>query len=235
MVTISGCAYHPPAPVINAWLEPQAQGADYVVAKGDTIYSIAWQFGLDYTVLAQANHLQYPYPIHPGQRLKMTNIARGAAVPVLPMPVVRTKPTPLKSPVRSVPYSPKPAKAVAKPALQEPMVWHWPAQGQLVRSDGHAGINIAGKLGSPVRASAPGEVVYSGNGIRGYGNLIIIKHDRHTLSAYAYTQNLQVRLGQRVRAGEQIAAMGRDDISQILLHFEIRYDGRPVDPLQLLR
>lgn len=214
---LCGCGNsHAPAPVINAWLQPEAQTADYIVSKGDTIYSIAWQFGLDYKILARANHLKPPYSIYQGQRLKMTTTARGALKPLAPNPAV----LPGAAPVRVT-------------------TWQWPAVGKLVRGyspslTGNAGINIAGRLGSPVRASLSGEIVYSGSGIRGYGNLIIIKHNSHYLSAYAYNQTILVKLGQHVQTGEPIATMGRDDAGQIMLHFEIRYDGRPVDPTRFL-
>jgi lipoprotein NlpD len=226
---LCGCGnYHAPAPVINAWLEPEAQTADYIVSKGDTIYSIAWQFGLDYRTLAQANHLKSPYSIYQGQRLKMTTTARGAVKPPRPAnPEVSPSPE-KRRPSNSPVLAPAPATA-----------WQWPAVGKLMRGyspslTGNAGINIAGRLGSPVRAGLSGEIVYSGDGIRGYGNLIIIKHNRHYLSAYAYNQKILVKLGQQVHTGEQIATMGRDDAGQVMLHFEIRYDGRPVDPMGFL-
>ena len=226
-LVIAACGRQTPAPVINAWLDPGARSSDYIVAKGDTIYSIAWQFGLDYTALARANHLKSPYPIYPGQHLKMTNIPRTAARPA-PEPEY-----PIIAPARKNPQ---------QPSQKQPPVttWQWPANGKLVQGyspalAGNAGINIAGRLGSPVRSGLAGEVVYCGNGIRGYGNLIIIKHNRHYLSAYAYNQKLLVQLGQQVSAGEPIATMGRDSAGQVMLHFEIRYDGRPVDPLRFLR
>lgn len=201
----SSCGRSVPAPVTNAWLGAQAKSADYIVRKGDTIYSIAWQFGLDYVTLARANQLKPPYPIHPGQHLKMTTVARGAAKPLLPKPT-----------------------------------WLWPAKGTITQKyspffTGNPGINIAGPVGSTVRAASAGEVVYSGNGVRGYNDLIIIKHNRHYLSAYAYNQQLLVQPGQHVDAGQPIATMGHNDAGAVLLHFEIRYDGHPVDPLLFLR
>lgn len=230
-VGLCACVSHPPAPVVNAWLQPQAQAADYVVSKGDTIYSIAWQFGLDYHTLARANHLRNPYPIRQGQHLKMTHTPRGA----VPMPVAPqlTKKTLHNTPT-PVPVKPAAIETASKHS------WQWPAIGKLVRGysptlTGNAGINIAGRAGSPIRASLSGEVVYCGNGIRGYGHLIIIKHNSHFLSAYADNQQVNAQLGQKVRTGQQIATMGRDESAQPMLHFEIRYDGRPVDPLHFLR
>lgn len=226
---LCACNDNPPAPVVNAWLEPQQRNADYIVHQGDTIYSIAWQFGLDYAVLAEINHLKSPYKIYAGQHLKMTNVAKGTKIPF-------RESAPAKA-------EPKTAtKAKPKPATDalSTMIWRWPATGKIIQSyslgwQGNAGINIAGKLGSPVRAALSGDVVYCGNGIHGYGNLIIIKHDSHYLSAYAYSQKLLVTLGQHVHTGEIIATMGRDNANLAMLHFEIRYNGQAVDPLHYLR
>ncbi|MBS0351905.1 MAG: peptidoglycan DD-metalloendopeptidase family protein [Proteobacteria bacterium] len=220
---------NPPAPVVNAWLEPKENRTEYVVHNGDTIYSIAWQFGLNYRVLAQENNLKPPYKIYSGQRLKMTIVARGVE------PIYPAKPvshiTPLVQPM-------------ASPARRQKMVnshatWQWPALGKIIgrfdpRLGKNLGVNISGNLGSPIKATLAGEVVYSGSGIRGYGNLIIIKHDKHYLSAYAYNQTLLVKNGQKVHAGQVIGAMGKDAAGRAMLHFEIRYDGRPVDPMKVL-
>src|SRR5262245_59196143 len=137
LILLAGCSPGPPAPVVNAWLEPQEQNSVYVVGKEDTLYSIAWQFGLDYPTLAKMNHLSPPYSVHPGQRLKMTNIARGERLPRLPLG--------------------PPAKVVVKR-------WVWPTQGKIIAVN--AGIDIAGSEHSAVKAAQAGEVVYCGNGIR---------------------------------------------------------------------
>lgn len=100
---------------------------------------------------------------------------------------------------------------------------------------GNKGIDIAGSLGQPVRAAAAGKVVYSGSGVRGYGNLIIIKHNQNYLSAYAYNQRLLVKEGANVKGGEMVAEMGKAETGKVLLHFEIRYNGQPVDPLGFLK
>ena len=236
---LSACMSSTPAPVVNAWLEPQQKNSDYIVHSGDTIYSIAWQFGLNYVVLAQVNHLQYPYRIYSGQHLKMSNVARG----------IQTTQTPSVSSSRLAPttYSPPktyPVKTIPKPPKQHPKQvieqWQWPASGTVIQKfslglEGNPGINISGNLDAPVRAALSGEIVYCSNGVHGYHNLIIIKHNPHYLSAYAYNQKILVHLGQRVKAGDRIAAMGSDPAGRVMLHFEIRYDGQPVDPLKLLR
>jgi lipoprotein NlpD len=252
LICLSACACqsHPPAPVMNAWLEPREKDAEYIVRSGDTIYSIAWQFGLNYVVLANENHLKPPYKIYSGQRLKMTTVARGTEPLLAPQSPVSARTTwgsqggesrifPLHSEQSAVSMrrieteKPHPLPAAGR------AVWQWPAAGKIVdqydpRLGGNLGANISGKLGSPVKAALSGEVVYSGNGIRGYGNLIIIKHNQHYLSAYAYNQALLVKNGQKVRTGQTIGAMGEDEAGQVRLHFEIRYDGRPVDPLKLI-
>lgn len=193
------------APVYDAWKSPYSQNSHYRVKKGDTLYSIAWAFGLDYRDLATVNGLSPPYSISNGQSLNMY-VGRARA----------------------------PAKG-----LRTPSSWHWPTRGRLVEGfsrarAGNKGINIAGKLGQAVRASASGIVVYSGDGVRGYGNLIIIKHNDNYLSAYAFNERLLVSVGMHVNAGQIIATMGRDDDKKVLLHFEIRRDGRPVNPLRFL-
>ncbi len=212
----SGCSEYPPAPVTNAWLQISAKTADYRVRSGDTIYSIAWEFGIDYAALAAANHLSPPYRIYTGQRLKMTTIARGHYL------------------------SRSPIVTVQKIVNNFLIKWHWPAQGRVVEKFSsqlgkNQGLNIAGKFNSSIYAAMAGKIVYNGNGVRGYGNLIIIKHNRHYLSAYAYNERSLVKLGQQVQSGEQIATMGCDDIGRVLLHFEIRRDGQAIDPINLLK
>jgi lipoprotein NlpD len=138
----------------------------------------------------------------------------------------------------NVPLKPIPllAPSFTHPSYQRTEQWLWPAEGQLVNkfSVTSKGIDIAGKEGSPVYASAAGRVVYSGNGLRGYGNLVIIKHNSLYLSAYAHNRHLLVKEGQVVVRGQKIAEMGHTGLGKTILHFEIRRDSRPVDPLTLL-
>jgi lipoprotein NlpD len=115
--------------------------------------------------------------------------------------------------------------------------WRWPTRGEVVGRFGAAGgkgIDISGRAGQEIVASAPGRVVYSGSGLRGYGKLIIIKHNNRYLSAYAHNQKLHVKEGDTVQSGQRIADMGQSDAKRIMLHFEIRRDGKPVDPLKHL-
>lgn len=198
------------APVIEGWSQPSAKNGLYVVQKGDTLYSIAWAFGLDYRDLAQINRLSSPYKISPGQHLQMAGPK-------------------------------KPQKKVYKLAKKDNNIhiWMWPANGSVVKkfslqSNGNKGIDISGSLGSAVKASAEGEVVYSGSGLRGYGKLVIIKHSESFLSAYAYNKNILVKEGQIVKAGQRIATMGQTNSGETMLHFELRYNGKPVNPLRYL-
>lgn len=157
-------------------------------------------------------------------------------------------PAPAPAPVASAPAKPAPAPtapATAAAGVTAAMAvkkaagldWSWPASGQLMGrySDGGSkGVRISGAVGSPVHASANGKVTYVGDGVRGYGNLVIVKHNDQYLSVYAHNSKIVVRDGQSVTRGEKIAEMGNGDTNQPLLHFEIRRFGKPVDPLQFL-
>lgn len=200
----------------------------YQVKPTDTLYSIAWRYGLDFRQLAKWNGLSEPYPIKPGQQLILLK--------------------PDKLPATGVAKNKSTAKSLKKPAVivkpltpsyNQAIRWRWPTRGKLVnrfsvkKLDQH-GIDIAGKLGQPVKAVADGKVVYSGAGLSGYGNLIIVKHDNTYLSAYAYNSKRLVKEGKRVKAGEHIADMGIGKNKQPMLHFQIRKNGKPVDPLKYL-
>lgn len=228
---LSGCYdSHGPAPVINAWYQPNAASHFYIVRSDDTIYSIAFSFGLDYRDLVTVNHLHPPYRLRPGQRLIMTHRPPHPGTPEFPV-------TQSKSETFSQPSSPP---SIPESHFAFHSKWRWPAQGRLLQEfstspDGHPGISIGGTLGEPIRAAAGGVVVYSGDGVRGYGNLIILKHNDSYLSAYAFNQQNLVNVGEYVRAGSIIARMGQNDGNRTLLYFEIRRDGVPVDPLKFLK
>jgi lipoprotein NlpD len=205
-------------------------GATAVVQRGDTIYHIATVNGITALDLALWNGITPPYTIHPGQRLRLYP---GAA------PVARsTTMAPPRSSASPQPPSPPPPSAADLPA-NGPSSWRWPTEGSLVA--GYAagdptrqGIDIAGNAGQPVRAAADGVVVYSGSGLVGYGELIIVKHNDQWLSAYGHNRARLVNEGQLVKAGQQIAEMGRSGAARDMLHFEIRYNGKPVDPMAYL-
>ena len=204
----------------------------YTVKKSDTLYSIAWRYGLDSQQLADWNNIDINAPIHPGQRLQLmkprsqTTLAKSNQASAS-----RTEREPKPDQV-------KPSTASQPMSSPDPREWIWPSAGKplntfLATRLDRRGIDIAGKLGQPVVAVADGKVVYSGNGLAGYGNLVIIKHSETYLSAYAYCQQRLVEEGMSVKAGKQVATMGeKDNIAQ--LHFEIRRNGKPVDPLKYL-
>ena len=261
----------PPAPYREGDWRPEF----HVVKKGETLYSIALDYGQEYRELAAWNNLADPGVIKVDQRLRLFPPEGHAAAPstapaaVASVPVaapVRVKSEPkarklpyseqalaqLKSatapPVASLPgASVEPAKAAPKaPAVPAPrdsgadgkLTWEWPANGKLGYGFGQGsnqkGIAIDGKVGEAVMASAPGKVVYSGSGLRGYGKLVIIKHNASYLSVYAHNSQILVKEGQSVAKGQKIAEMGDTDSSRVGLHFEIRRLGKPVDPMQFL-
>ena len=197
-------------------------GATVRVQRGDTLYGIAFRNGVDVNDLARWNGLGAPYTIYPGQTLKLYP---GGSRPTT------TRPAPPPAPVTR----PAPAPAPANSGF----AWRWPAEGHLIGRfvGGDAtkqGIDIAGSSGQAVRAAADGVVVYSGAGLVGYGELIIIKHSEQWLSAYGHNRKRLVNEGQNVKAGQQIAEMGSTGAAREMLHFEIRHNGKPVDPLQYL-
>jgi lipoprotein NlpD len=282
--------------------QADAQPQSYTVRRGDTLYQIALDHGLDYRDIAAWNGLENPNRILVGQALRL--VAPGeAGAPVGPAGVTTAplRTTPVIAEARpAAPASPAgaaPATAVAPPAaartgdnvksspkaLKEPysvqavrdltlastappaiatppaaapppagapkpavpesaevdgLEWAWPARGTIVGGFSDTanlkGIDIAGKAGDPVLASAPGKVVYAGTGIRGYGKLVIVKHNDTYLSAYAHNREIVVKEGQQVAKGQKIAEMGNSDADQVKLHFEIRRRGKPMDPIRYL-
>lgn len=240
-------------------VSPPKPGSTALVRKGDTVYRIATTHGVSPLDLAMWNRIPPPYTIHPGQRLRLT--PPDARRPEPPRPAGPTPPrvagtTPAPTP--RPPAGPRPPSTATPPATTPPAPtprpvppqpvpppaaaafdWRWPADGALVGrfaagDPTRQGIDIAGKSGAPVRAAADGVVVYSGAGLVGYGELIIVKHDEQWLSAYGHNRARLVNEGQRVKAGDQIAEMGRSGASRDMLHFEIRFNGKPQDPLQAL-
>jgi lipoprotein NlpD len=236
-----------------------------IVKKGDTLYSIAFNYGFDYHELAQLNGIRDPSVISIGQEIRLfpgrqTSAARnsGATERKPAEPVIKDQPKLAKyaysdaalaqiAKVQQIkPVAAPIAKAVDNAVTDDgsddseggPISWGMPAQGKLIgqfsEAENRKGIDIAGKLGQPVLASAAGKVVYSGSGLRGYGKLIIIKHNKTYLSAYAHNNKVLVKEGQSVARGQKIAEMGNTDAERVELHFEIRQLGKPVDPAKYL-
>ncbi|MDF1630148.1 MAG: peptidoglycan DD-metalloendopeptidase family protein [Alcanivoracaceae bacterium] len=207
----------------------------HVVGRGDTLYSIAWRHGKDFRQLAAANNIKPPYTIYPGQQIRLDGAV--ARPPAPPSRSSASKPS-TRTP-SAAPPARSPAPRPSVPASAGVIAWQWPADGSLLNrfvagSVSAKGIVIAGGKGDPVRAAAAGVVVYRGSGLTGYGNLLIIKHDNRWLSAYAHNDTMLVAEGAKVGAGQRIASMGDSGTFRTQLHFEIRRDGNPVDPLTLL-
>ena len=266
----------------------------YIVKRGDTLYGIALDHGLDYRDLVRWNGIANPNAIEVGQVLRVRDpeataaTARAATEPPVgeavaipyqgagpaegravtsesarPIPAPGAAQPPLEPGVLTTPKAVKlPYSETAVASLQgavaaprpaapslpdtsakqgdeaDAVAWSWPTQGKVVASfnenGGPKGVQIAGELGQPVLASAAGRVVYTGSGLRGYGNLVIIKHNNTYLSAYAHNRQILVKQGDNVTRGQRIAEMGNSDASQVMLHFEIRREGKPVDPIKFL-
>jgi len=278
-------ALTPAVPVKPAVRAVEARPGTHIVKRGETLYGIALDHGLDYRELAQWNGITNPNVIRVGDELRLSGSASPSAS-VSAQDGVQVKPITVAGAVESRPLGPEPqpprqsqpppAKAVKKtdeitisrieprnrqlkpepvapvakvePAPPMPRTgsqaddpdridWSWPVDGKVVATfvdPGNKGVDIAAGLGDPVLASAPGRVVYSGSGLRGYGKLIIIKHNPTYLSAYAHNSQILVKEGQNVTKGQKIGEVGATDTDSPKLHFEIRRLGKPVDPLKFL-
>lgn len=295
LVFLAGCASRQAAPVIErapvskatAKKKIKREGdwrpATHTVKRGETLYAIALEYGLDYRELASWNQLDKNFVIKVGQILRLgpagqaavvttplasAPVAGGSADRLISEPVAVKLPysdqalADLQAPARApekvpkavvaepvkVPES-KPAETVVAASTvadnadddmpeEDQVPWIWPTEGRVVGGFGDKasgkGLDIAGKVGQPVLAAGAGKIVYSGSGLRGYGRLIIIKHNKTYLSAYAHNKTLLVKEGQTVNRGQKIAEMGDSDADGVKLHFEIRRYGKPVDPAKYL-
>ena len=247
------------APRVDPATLPGAENAGkpgfYTVRQGDTIMRIATEVNQPWRDIARWNNLDNPNLIEVGQVLRVvppagTTVASAPALTEGPRPAAGT-PAPAPAPAKpAVPMAtqttpgvtPAPAPAPASPppppsAGADDVDFIWPASGALIAGFDEAknkGLGIAGKAGDAVLAAADGRVVYAGAGLRGYGNLIILKHNNTFLTAYAHNQTLLVKEDQTVKKGQQIAEMGSTDADRVKLHFEIRRSGKPVDPARYL-
>ncbi len=224
-----------------------------VVRPGDTLYNIAWESNLDFRRVAEWNNIQSPYVIRPGQRIRLipppTPKQREATTSAVPAQNSDTNTQSLEVVTTTVPKPGAPAgqgtnKAQTVSTAKKPVTlpakvaaWNWPAKGKVIQRfspTNNKGIDIAGQEGTPIHAAADGAVVYAGNGLRGYGQLIILKHSEQYLSAYAHQRRILVREGDAVNRGQVIAEMGNTGTDKTKLHFEIRHNGKPVDPMGFL-
>jgi lipoprotein NlpD len=304
VVLLSACESNPPAPVIERATTtkpkpPEAKPTDaktaaakdwrpdsHIVKKGDTLFGIGLEYGIDYKEIAAANNIIAPYPIKIGQIIDLrsfktkavapTEVAKtedgvvvtpikiepaitgdktvidgkpipSAVTPVLSEPKAIREPYSLEAlnrantkPIANIPTEAKPTEA--KPSDtnstdDESIVWTWPTQGKVTAGFNEAsnkGIDIAGKTGQAVNAASSGKVIYSGSDLRGYGKLVIVKHNKTYLSVYAHNSKIVAKEGQVVTAGQKIAEMGNTDSNSVKLHFEIRRLGKSVDPARYL-
>ncbi|MGD8311853.1 MAG: peptidoglycan DD-metalloendopeptidase family protein [Gammaproteobacteria bacterium] len=265
---------HSPPRVPPVRQRPAGNADIYVVRRGDTLYSIAWKYGLSYQQLAAMNGVRAPYTIYVGQHLRVRP-APAAGRPAVPARAVPARQVPARTapakrvpvsrpaPVRQAPLKPPPPAPV--PAVSPPPPtssptaasgpsasgnskaayaqfdgkWTWPTLGRVLsgfnaRAPGKKGIHIGGHSEQPVKAAASGKVVYVGSGLVGYGRLIIIKHNDSLLSAYGHNSKLLVVEGDHVEIGQTIATMGSSGADRTALYFEVRKDGKPVNPLNYL-
>jgi len=266
LLLLEGCHRHhrpPPPAKSSATIVKRQLNADgsYYVRKGDTLYAIAFSYGLDPMEVAQKNGISSPYTIYPGQKIKLKSTTASVASRDSSSKVqINTVKTPgqvttktVKAPESSTSTVKKPAKtstaatsggttktkSATTSKTADPGTWKWPTSGRVIRGfvagdPARNGLDIAGKEGQPVISSSAGQVVYSGNGLIGYGELIIIKHSEKMLSAYAHNRVRLVKEGDQVWSGQKIAEMGRNSSDEKILHFEIRALGKPVNPLDYL-
>lgn len=255
-VLLVGCAYDPlnmssrkntaPKPDNRTFLSFDGVSGYYRVKPGDTLYSIAFKYGVDYHELAKLNGISSSYVIYPDQQLRLSNS-------VAPVPssdaggasksqqTVASNSTAQATKSHSSSSATRSSKTVnnSVKTSSKPLKWIWPINGTTLKgfsSKGVSskGIDIKGSLNDEVLSAADGVVVYAGNGLIGYGNLVIVKHNDKYLSAYAYNQKILVKEQQAVRAGETLAIIGGKGKERSVLHFEVRMDGQPIDPLTVL-
>ncbi|MFQ5660489.1 MAG: peptidoglycan DD-metalloendopeptidase family protein [Gammaproteobacteria bacterium] len=225
------------SPSSRATVSPGHNRGFHVVVKGDTLYSIAWRYSRDYKNIARWNGIAPPYVIYPGQVIRLKH-PPGTRISPAPHDKTVTGKKQVATAAKGRDRAKGPGVAVHRKSLPAGKIkWQWPTHGKLVKLNSPTskkGVNISGKMGQAIKAAAAGNVVYSGSGLLGYGKLIIIKHNDTYLSAYAHNSVLFVKEGARVTLGQKIATMGRGSNGKPVLHFEIRRDGKPVDPLTRL-
>jgi lipoprotein NlpD len=296
VLLLAGCAARRPAPVVERMPPPPPPVVEvplppepavekpiptHVVRRGETLVSIALQYGLDYRELAAWNNITNPNRIEVGQVLALAAAGGTASMaapvttplvqagpPIEARPLANTPAAKVEPRATKVPFSERalaqmgaaegagppiagtppmpPVVESAPPPAPEPekaagtdrddVDWMWPAKGKVLAgfTEAGKGMDIAGRKGAPVLAAAGGRVVYAGAGLRGYGKLVIIKHNNTWLSAYAHNDNILVKEQQDVRKGQKIAEMGSSDADQVKLHFEVRREGKPIDPVKVL-
>lgn len=260
VLAINGCSSRTkPAPVVDVQgslplsqrIKNSVTGSEYIVKKGETLYSIAWRADIDVRTLANINNIRAPYNIYPNQKLFLSkkssqpskNKAKSKSFnsskqKVIKKPIAQKK----KQEYGGNVTEQKVSKKVQQPKTafsQKIRKWRWPAKGKVIHKfstakQGNKGIDIAGRRGDSVKATADGKVVYAGDALQGYGQLVIVKHNDDYLSAYAHNDRILVKEQQVVKAGQVIAKMGDTDAERVMLHFEVRFRGKSVNPMKYL-
>lgn len=253
---LSACgARKAPAPISNISNLPNYQvrtkgslaGDSYVVKAGETLYSIAWRSGIDFRQLARINKIKKPYQIFPGQKLSLQTASDLASS------TGSNKNSNVNKKIHKKTIANKKTEEYGKtqqdqkdinqknkdPFPSKVRQWRYPSKGNIIegystKQNGHNGFDFGGKSGDPIIAAADGKVVYAGGALRGYGNLVIVKHNDDYLSAYAHNRKITVKENDWVKAGQEIAEMGDTGTNRVKLHFEIRYRGRSVNPSKYL-
>ena len=229
-------------PVVSAPAQEPVPPGFYRVKRGDTLIRIALDNGQSYRDIAAWNNITDPNLIEVDQVLRVKpppSSARVVTKPIEPIKPADSKALTDKKVAAKKVEEKEVASAEPKAdAVDPPIKLSWPAKGKVVEEFNEAknkGIDIAGKMGEPIQAAADGKVVYAGNSLRGYGNLVIIKQDNTYLTAYAHNRTLVVKECENVRKGQRIAEMGDSDANMVKLHFEVRMNGKPVNPMQYLQ
>ena len=215
----------------------------HIVKSGETLFSIAKLYGLDYKNLSKINNIDQPYRLYPSQRIRLTfasiDKTSSSGIVTKKGALNRSHSSDVDVKNRSNKKTLSSEQESKNQFLMSSLKWQWPSSGKIIALFGgvtalNKGIDLGGKLGEPVLAAAAGQVVYAGSGLRGYGKLLIIKHNDIFLSAYAHNNELLVKEGDFVKVGQKIADMGSSGTDRVKLHFEIRSEGNPVDPLKYL-
>lgn len=235
------------------------KASQYLVKKGETLYSIAWRANSDVRKIARLNKISSPYRIYPGQKLflvepKVKKTAQVSKTKVSHKNSTKSSTANKKNSTKNTLASTKKqaygenvstrksyqnSTLASEKFSQKISRWQWPVKGKVVEyfsnsAQGNKGIDITGRRGTKIKASTTGKVVYAGNALRGYGKLIIIKHNEDYLSAYAHNDRILVKEQQIINIGDVIATMGDTDANKVMLHFEIRFRGKSVNPLKYL-
>lgn len=248
VMVLNGCGNREtPAPVEESlYREARPKDNRHVVSEGETLFAVAFRYDMDYAALARLNHLEQPYTVQVGQVLYLSSNNQNGYVKKdnagtgwQPLESSSHKPSqPQRRPSKSVVSQEKSVGFWSNMLPNHSNRWMKPAEGRVLHgfapTMGQKGIDIAGRAGDNIRASAGGIVAYAGTGLPGYGNLIIIKHDNQWLTAYGHNQKNLVREGQKIKAGQIIAEMGTIERHIYGVHFEMRQLGRPVNPLNYL-